>query len=59
MAAVIEQLKKEGDPVRDSDVAYIWPTRHRHVNFHGQFRFDVEGARQRKGLRELRKPSRW
>jgi TnpA family transposase len=59
MAAVIEQLKKEGYPVRDSDVGYIWPTRHRHVNFHGQFRFDVEGARQRKGLRELRKPSRW
>jgi len=59
MAAVIEQLKKEGYPVRDSDMAYIWPTRYRHVNFHGQFRFDVEGARQRKGLRELRKPSRW
>jgi TnpA family transposase len=59
MAAVIEQLKEEGYPVRDSDVAYVWPTRHRYINFHGQFRFNIEEARQRKGLRELRKPSRW
>jgi TnpA family transposase len=59
MAAVIEQLKEEGYPVRDSDVAYVWPTRHRYINFHGQFRFNIEEARQRKGLRELRKPSQW
>jgi TnpA family transposase len=59
MAAVIEQLKKEGYPVRESDVAYVWPTRHRYINFHGQFRFNIEEAQQRKGLRELRKPSRW
>jgi TnpA family transposase len=44
MAAVIEQLKKEGYPVCESDVAYIWPTRHRYINFHGQFRFNIEEA---------------
>jgi TnpA family transposase len=59
MAEVIEQLKQEGYPVRDSDVAYIWPTRHRYINFHGQFLFNIDEAQRRTGLRELRKPSRW
>jgi TnpA family transposase len=59
MAAVIEQLKQEGYPVCDRDVAYIWPTRHRYINFHGQFLFNIDEAQRRTGLRELRKPSRW
>jgi hypothetical protein len=59
MAAVIEQLKSEGYPVRESDVAYVWPTRHRYINFHVLFRFNIEEAQQRKGLRELRKSCRW
>lgn len=56
MAKAIEQLKKEGYPVRDSDLPHIWPTRHRHVNFLGQYHFNIEEAQQREGLRSLRTP---
>lgn len=28
MAAAVEQLKEEGYPVQDSDLAQVWPTRH-------------------------------
>ena len=59
MAAAIEQLKKEGYPITDDDLANVWPTRYRYINFHGRFRFNIEEAQQRKGLRELRKPTRW
>ncbi len=59
MAAAIDQLKEEGYVIRESDLASVWPTKQGHINFHGQYRFDVEEARLRKGLRELRKPSRW
>ena len=46
MAIAIEQLKKEGYPVRDSDLPHILPTRHRHVNFLGQYHFNIEEAQQ-------------
>jgi len=56
MAKAIDQLKKEGYPVRDSDLPHVWPTRHRHVNFLGQYHFNIEEAQQREGLRNLRTP---
>ena len=34
MAAVIEQLKQEGTPVQDSDLAHVWPTRYAHINMY-------------------------
>ena len=36
MAAAVEQLKKEGYPVQDSDLAQVWPTRYAHINFYGR-----------------------
>jgi TnpA family transposase len=36
MAAVVEQLKQEGYPVQDSDLAHVWPTRYAHINVYGK-----------------------
>lgn len=56
MAAVVEQLKQEGYPVQDSDLAHIWPTRYAHINVYGKYHFNVEEAHARTGLRPLRVP---
>jgi TnpA family transposase len=56
MAAVVEQLKQEGYPVQDSDLAHVWPTRYAHVNVYGKYHFNIEEARGRRGLRPLRQP---
>ena len=56
MAAVVEQLKQEGYPVHDSDLAHVWPTRYAHVNVYGKYHFNIEEARGRHGLRPLRQP---
>jgi len=58
MAAVVEQLKQEGYPVHDSDLAHVWPTRYAHVNVYGKYHFNIEEARGRHGLRPLRQPGR-
>ena len=58
MAAVVEQLKQEGYPVQDSDLAHVWPTRYAHVNVYGKYHFNIEEARGRQGLRPLRQPGR-
>ena len=57
MTAVVEQLKQEGCPMQESDLALIWPTRYNHINVYGKYHFNIEEARGRKGLRPLR-PSR-
>jgi hypothetical protein len=56
MPAVMEQLKEEGYPVQDSDLAHVWPTRYAHLNVYGTYHFNVEEAHQRKGFRPLRRP---
>jgi TnpA family transposase len=56
MAAVVEQLKREGYLVQDSDLARIWPTRYGHVNVYGRYHFNLEEAQRRIGLRPLRQP---
>jgi hypothetical protein len=56
MTAVVEQLKQEGYPMQESDLAHIWPTRHNHINVYGKYHFNIEEARGRKGLRPLRPP---
>jgi TnpA family transposase len=58
MAAAVEQLKQEGYPLDETDLAHIWPTRYAHLNVYGKYRFDVEEIRRREGLRPLRRPSR-
>ena len=54
MAEAVEQLKQEGYPVNEGDLAHIWPTRYEHINVYGRYHFNVEEARGRKGLRPLR-----
>lgn len=54
MAEAVEQLKQEGYPVNESDLAHIWPTRYEHINVYGRYHFNIEEARGRKGLRPLR-----
>ncbi len=54
MAAVVEQLQREGHPIQDTDLARIWPTRYGHVNVYGRYHFNLEEAQRRVGLRPLR-----
>ena len=56
MAAVVEQLKQEGYPVQEQDLAHVWPTRYRHINIYGKYHFNVEEEWKRHGLRPLRQP---
>ena len=56
MAAVVDQLKKEGYPVHESDLAHVWPTQYAHLNVYGKYHFNVEEVRGRKGLHPLRQP---
>jgi hypothetical protein len=58
MAAVVEQLKHEGVPVHDDDLAHVWPTRYAHINMYGKYRFNVEEAHARQGLQPLQRPRR-
>jgi TnpA family transposase len=57
IAEAIAQLKREGYPVNESDLAHIWPTRYAHLNVYGRSHFNMEEARERKGLRPLRPSS--
>lgn len=50
LQAVIEQLKKEGYPVREEDIVHLSPARHEHINFYGKYFFNVAEALERKGL---------
>lgn len=40
--------------VRDEDLAQLSPARFQHINRYGKYRFDVEAAARRQGLRPLR-----
>ena len=56
MDAAITQLRREGLPVRDDDVARLWPFVHEHINFLGRYSFAVPDAVSRGELRPLRVP---
>lgn len=55
MAEAVAQLKREGYPINESDLAHIWPTRYEHINVYGRYHFNIEEAWGRKGLRPLRR----
>ena len=57
LAEAVAQLKREGYPVNESDLAHIWPTRYAHLHVYGRYHFNIEEARERKGLRPLRPSS--
>ncbi len=54
MAETVAQRKREGYPLNESDLAYIWPRRYEHINVYGRYHLNIEEARRRKGLRPLR-----
>ena len=56
MDAAISQLRREGLPVRDDDVARLWPFIHEHINLLGRYSFAVPEAVSRGELRPLRVP---
>ena len=47
MTAVVEQLKQEGVPVQDSDLAHVWPTRYAHINIDGTYHFNIAEVHSR------------
>jgi TnpA family transposase len=55
MAEAVAQLKREGYPVNESDLAHIWPTRYAHITVYGRYYFNIEEAQKREGLRPLRR----
>jgi TnpA family transposase len=56
MSAIIDQLRAEGFPVDEVDVAHLSPARYEHINPYGKYQFDLVRARARADLRPLRKP---
>ncbi len=56
MAEALEQMEREGYVVDTDSLKHIWPTRFEHINVYGKYEFNLEEARRRTGLRELRQP---
>ena len=56
MDAALQQLKKEGYPVRDEDVARLSPTMRPHINMLGRHSFAIPEEVARGELRPLRDP---
>jgi TnpA family transposase len=57
MQAAIDQLRAEGYPVLDADVARLNPHIHAHINTHGRYSFAIPESVAHGELRPLRKPS--
>ena len=56
IAAVLEQLKVDGYPLDEADIAHISPTRFAHINPFGRYHFDWQVEAARTTLRPLRPP---
>ncbi len=54
--AALAQLRKEGFPVNEEDVARLSPLIHDHINMLGRYSFAVPESVARGELRTLRKP---
>ena len=57
MDAALNQLRQDGYPVRDDDVARLSPLLHEHINILGRYSFSVPEAVAKGELRPLRDPS--
>jgi TnpA family transposase len=57
MDAALKQLRKEGFPVRDEDVARLSPLGHEHINMLGRYAFTLPDLVARGELRPLRDPN--
>jgi Tn3 transposase DDE domain len=54
MQAVLDQLRTEGSPVQEDDLAHLSLARFEHLNPYGQYYFPIDEAALRQGLRPLR-----
>jgi len=54
ISQVLEEMRLEGYPVFDDDVAHLSPARYEHINPYGKFFFDIAGNSARQGFRPLR-----
>lgn len=54
VAAAIEQLKAEGYPFSETDIAHLSPARYEHINPYGKYEFDIAKNLNRQHLRPLR-----
>ncbi len=57
MEAALNQLRQDGYPVRDDDVARLSPLLHEHINMLGRYSFSVPEAVAKGELRPLRDPA--
>ncbi len=57
MEAVLNQLRAEGHPVIEADVARLSPLLHEHINMLGRYSFSVPDSVAKGGLRPLRDPA--
>jgi Tn3 transposase DDE domain len=55
--AIVQQLRAEGFPVQQEDVARLSPLIYEHINLLGRYAFSVPEAVQRGELRPLRSPA--
>jgi TnpA family transposase len=56
--AALEQLRREGYPIKDEDVARLSPLVFEHINLLGRYAFSVPESVQRGELRPLRTPDK-
>jgi TnpA family transposase len=54
MQAALDQLRGQGYPVHEEDLAHLSPARFEHINPYGKYYFPIDQARSRQGLRSLR-----
>jgi hypothetical protein len=57
MDAALAQLRIEGFPIRDEDVARLTPLGHEHINMLGRYAFTLPEFVARGEMRPLRNPS--
>jgi hypothetical protein len=57
MEAVLNQLRSEGYPVGEADVARLSPLVHEHINMLGRYSFAMPETVARGELRPLRNPA--
>lgn len=55
--AALDQLRRDGYPVQNDDVARLSPLLHEHINMLGRYSFSVPDAVARGQLRPLRDPA--
>jgi hypothetical protein len=54
MRVALDQLRAEGYPVHEEDLAHLSPARFEHINLFGKYYFPMNQSRHRQGLRPLR-----